>query len=58
MHTQTQGNTVPPKGYRYFFWLWTIGQIKIYVTNDQRDKYMTMVRPTVSTKALIPDDEY
>jgi hypothetical protein len=28
------------------------------MANNKRDKYMMMVRPTVSTKALIPADRF
>jgi hypothetical protein len=47
--------TLPPKGYRFFWWLWTIGEKNIRWMKTVINKWMT-VRPTVTTKALIPDD--
>jgi hypothetical protein len=47
--------TVPPKGYRFFCGFGLLE--KIYKMDEDCDKWMT-VRPTVTTKALIPDDIY
>jgi hypothetical protein len=56
-NTRTQGSSTDKKGYR-FFWLWTIGYEQIYVANQIRINIWMVMRPIVSTKALIPDDRF